>query len=142
MVDPQTREAKLVNPKGTRTIKTKSGIPLKPIIVDKASWGSGWSTAGKVGMDKSGALNWMDFSRSTRDYGADYALPKVDEVEPIELKEVDSEALEKIKAEVGAQDFNTSNYNYYTTKNGYAGIIAMPKDADIYLNSIPEGEGL
>ena len=152
MVDPSTKETTILNQAGTSSITTKDGIPLKPVIVDKAHWGSGWDVAGYEGEDKS-KFNWFDFSRSTRDWGADYKYPSRDEVEEISVSDIDIDALEKIKEKVG-NNFNVKNYNFYTTKNEYAGIIAMPKDIDIYKNNnitiplVPEveehhdGEGL
>ena len=133
MVDSNGNTTILNQEGSSNTIKTKSGIPLKPVIVDKAHWGSGWDTAGYEGEDESN-FNWFDFNRSTRDWGADYKYPNKEEVEEISVENIDIEALEKIKAKVGT-DFNIKNYNFYTTKNGYAGIIAMPKDKDIYKNN-------
>ena len=119
----------------------KSGIPLQPVIVDKASYGSGFGTAGYVGEDWTGIANWVDFTRKTRDWGADYQLPDKEDIISIDLKDVDIKALEKIKNRVNKDNkgsFNANNYNYYIPKNNKnrAGVIAVPQNNDPYQSTV------
>lgn len=123
----------------------KSGIPLQPVIVDKASYGSGFGTAGYVGEDWTGIANWVDFTRKTRDWGADYQLPDKEDIIPIDLKDVDIKALEKIRNRVDNNvkgSFNANNYNYYIPKNNKdrAGVIAVPKNNDPYQSIVVSKE--
>ena len=111
----------------------KRGEPIFPIIVDKASWGSNWDTAVYEGEDKTGATNWFDFHRKTRDWGADARLPKLDEMTAIPASEVPRKALQKIMNKVGSS-FNIDDYDFYDA--GATSFIGVDRDGIV---AIPKG---
>lgn len=128
--DPSKGYKKIDN---TEVAKDKNGIPLQPMILDKAKWLPGWSKAGFVGDDGSGFLNWIDTKRKTRDWGADYTLKgfkkspnSFERITNISTEEY-REALEKFKEKEG-ESFKAENYDFYKTIDGEEeGIIALPK---------------
>lgn len=111
----------------------KRGEPIFPIIVDKASWGSNWDSAAYEGEDKTGATNWFDFHRKTRDWGADARLPKLDEMTAIPASEVPRKALQKIMNKVGSS-FNIDDYDFYDA--GATSFIGVDRDGIV---AIPKG---
>lgn len=131
-----SKEWKIVSNSTSSSNTANTEALARTIIVDKAPWGSGWGKAGYEGEDNSGALNWVDFSRTTRDWGADYSLPPASEVTSLNASEIDVAALERIrdKAEesLGKGKFKIENYNFYKVKGSYGGIIARPKNDDPY----------
>lgn len=133
-IDPNNPSKGYMKIEDVTTVTDSSGIPLEPIFIDKAGWIPGWSAPGYEGEDRSGIFNWWDINRQTRDWGADYSLEDFEETpnnfELIEKEDITKEeyrkAIEEMKKKVGTS-FKVSNYDFYKTKKGPEGIIAIPK---------------
>ena len=112
------------------TLEPSSGMKapqdVKAIIVDKA--GGSW-VADKEGDDNTGWYNWFDFSRETRDGGADARVPDTDKLEQVTLQDIPREVLSKIIDKMET-NVDPKLYNFYKVKGDKRGYVALPKFID------------
>lgn len=104
----------------------KAPQDVRAIVADKA--GGSW-VADLEGTDNTGWYNWVDFSRSTRDWGSDARVPNSDKLQQVAFEEVPREVLSKIVNKMES-NVDPKLYNFYKVKGSKLGYIAVPKMVD------------
>ena len=104
----------------------KAPQDVRVIVADKA--GGSW-VADLEGEDNTGWYNWVDFSRSTRDWGSDARVPNSDKLQQVAFEEVPRGVLSKIVNKMES-NVDPKLYNFYKVKGSKLGYIAVPKMVD------------